>query len=438
MNKQHKILLKNGIIVTGNKNRDVFTGDLLIENEKITKISDSSLPASDAQVVDVSDQFVIPGFVQAHTHLCQTLFRGEADDLSLLEWLKKKIWPMEAAHDEDSLAASALYGCLEMQKNGTTSILDMGTVRHTQTLLKTVETTGMRYWGGKCLMDKKGSPLWERTKDALEETEELLNEWDGKNPLVSYALCPRFVVSCSEDLLNVVADLQKQFNSIVHVHASENLDEIKVVQKMTGMRNISYLNKLKLLNPKTAVIHAIHMNGAEIEQMAKTKTPMVHCPSSNLKLGSGIAPIGTYLKKKITIGLGGDGCACNNTMDPFKEMYLAALLQKPLYGPTALPAHQAFHMATMGGAKVLGVSDKIGSLEEGKFADVVTVDRSHLGVYTVADAYSALVYSCTGRDVLNVFIHGQPIIRNRVHQLLDEAEIKATALEQKEQILARI
>ncbi|HEX4924303.1 MAG TPA: amidohydrolase family protein, partial [Bdellovibrionales bacterium] len=264
------------------------------------------------------------------------------------------------------------------------------------------------------------------------------SHWKGRHELVNYVLCPRFALSCTRDMMDAVSNLQKERKAIVHIHASENLDEIAQVKKLTGKRNIDYLHQVKLLNPHTAVVHGVHMNDKEIDLLAKTKTPLVHCPSSNLKLGSGIAPIQKYLKKKLKIGLGADGAPCNNMMDPFKEMHLAALLQKPFFGPEALPARVALEMATLGGARVLGMEDQIGSIEAGKLADIVTVDRSHPAVYTVADPYSALVYSCTGRDVKNVFINGRMIIRNRVFQILDEELVKTQALEQKNQVLSRI
>jgi 5-methylthioadenosine/S-adenosylhomocysteine deaminase len=436
-----KRIIKNGTIVTLNKSRDIIRGSILIDGNRIVKVADNlGMIQGSVEVIDASDQFVIPGLIQAHTHLVQTLLRGEADDLALLDWLKKKVWPFEAAHTEESIVASTKLGVLEMQKNGTTSILDMGTTKHTSALIDTVARTGIRYWGGKCLMDRKegSGPLYEKTALALKDTELLIKDWNGKQELINYVLCPRFAISCSEELLEAVADIQKRLGLLVHVHASENKDEIAQVKKMTGLRNIDYLNHMKLLNHRTAVIHAVHLHAKELDLMAKTKTPMVHCPSSNLKLGSGIAPIEAYRKKKIKTGLGSDGAPCNNMMDMFKEMHLAALLQKPEFGPRALPARVALEMATLGGAQVLGREKDLGSIEEGKLADIVTVDRSHPSVYTVADPYSALVYSCTGRDVTNVIINGKLIIRNRVAQLLDEELVKAQALEQKKQVLSRI
>jgi 5-methylthioadenosine/S-adenosylhomocysteine deaminase len=430
-----KLLIKNGLIVQHSKH--FFKGDILVENGLIRNLSHLSLAADGAQVIDATNQFVVPGFVQAHTHLVQTLFRGEADDLSLISWLQKKVWPMEAAHTAPSIRASGLLGVLEMQLNGTTSILDMATVKHTQDLLEAVEETGIRYWGGKCLMDRPGSPLAESTESALDETVDLMTEWKNRHPLIHYAICPRFVVSCSEKLLKEVAELQRKHKCIVHVHASESKEEIKMVKKLTKMSNVAYLHKLKLLNSRTAIVHGVHLTDGELASMAKTRTPLVHCPSSNMKLASGLAPITKYLQKKIKIGLGGDGAPCNNCMDPFKEMHLAAILQKPVFGPEALPARTAFDLATMGGARVLGMEKEIGSIEIGKRADIVTIDRSHPSVVTVDDPYSALVYSCNGRDVRNVVINGKIIVKEREHQLLDAAKVKRVAIEEKQKLLQR-
>lgn len=435
------ILIKNGTIVTMNKHREIFIGDILVEDSEIKKIARSIKPTKKpTRTIDASGKFVIPGLIQAHVHLCQILFRGEADDLALLEWLQQKIWPMEASHTAKSLQASARLGLLEMHKLGTTTILDMGTVKHTHAMLEAVEESGMRYFGGKCLMDAKerSGPLYEDTESSLDETEDLINEWRERNELVQYALCPRFAVSCTEEILLSCSDLQKEHGLIVHTHASESLEEIDLIRKLTGLGNIEYFAKLDMLNPKTVIVHGVHMSEEEQNMMVQTRTPLVHCPASNLKLASGIAPIELYVNKKMTVGLGCDGAPCNNAMDPFIEARLCALLQKPKFGPTALPATVSFELATLGGAKVLGIENQVGSLEPGKKADIVLVDRSHPSVYTVADPYSALVYSCTGRDVTDVIINGKIVVRNNEHQLLDEKNVLSDALHWHKKIVGRI
>lgn len=435
------VILRNGLIVTMNRKREVFRGDVHIEAEKITYVGKSPRPAPPgAHVIDVTDKFVLPGLIQAHVHLCQALFRGDADDLSLLDWLKKRIWPMESAHSPASLRASARIGLLEMQKSGTTAILDMGTVRHTNALLEAVATSGMRYWGGKCLMDLKSSsgPLYEKTADALKETEDLIKEWRGKSELLKYALCPRFAVSCTEGLLEAMVDLQDREQAVIHTHASESKDEIALIKRRTGRNNVDYFAHLGMLNEKTVIAHGVHLTKGEMKKMARAGTPLVHCPSSNLKLSSGIAPIQTYLNEGLKVALGSDGAPCNNSMDPFIEMRLTALLQKPKFGPEAMPAQQALELATLGGARALGAEDRIGSLEAGKLADIITVDRSHPSVATVENPYSAIVYSCLGRDVRDVFIHGREIVRNGEHVVLDEPSVIADAKRERAALLKRI
>lgn len=427
--KSQQILIKNGTLVTMNNTFDILKGDLLIENNIIKKISKNIPEPVNCQIIDASNQFVIPGLIQSHVHLCQTLYRGFADDLPLLDWLKNKIWPMEHNHTENSIQASADLSLLEMNLLGTTSILDMASVRNTNALLEAVERSGMRYWGGKCFMDYKdySGPLYESTSDTLKETEELIKLWHKKNDLMNYALCPRFVISCTEEILIESREMQKQFNLIIHTHASENKDEVDLVLKRTGLRNITYLDKIKLLNKQSAIAHCIHLDEHEISLMKKSQANILHCPSSNLKLASGIAQIERYINEGISVSIGADGAPCNNNLDPFMEMRLCALLQKPLFGSEALSAQKALEIGTLGGARALGMENQLGRLSEGYLADVVTIDRSHPSVCTIENPYSAIVYSCSGRDVSNTIVNGKLLVKNKVHQIFDEDSVKERA-----------
>ncbi|OQW52420.1 MAG: hypothetical protein A4S09_08690 [Proteobacteria bacterium SG_bin7] len=420
-----KILICNGTIVTQNKKREVFVGDILIEGNRIKSVKKNIGSDGTHKVIDAKGKFVIPGLIQTHTHLCQVLFRGQADDMALIDWLKKKIWPMESAHTPKTLRRSAKIGLLEMQLSGTTSILDMGTVNHTEVLFETARESGIRYWGGNCLMDLKAfsGPLHKPMNEAIKDCEKLIAKYHRPEENLNFVLSPRFVVCCSEKILKYCQSKQEKENFIVHIHASENKDEIKIVKDRTKKENIEYLDSLNLLNSKTVIVHGVHMKKKEVDRMVKTKTPLAHCPSANLKLASGVAPIHGYLEKGMIVSIGSDGPACNNSMDPFVEMRLAALIQKPLFGPTALPANVAFDLATIGGAKALGMEKEIGSIEEGKRADIVTIDRSHPSVSTITDAYSAIVYSCLGRDVNDVVIDGKVIVRDKRHQIFEAQEI---------------
>jgi 5-methylthioadenosine/S-adenosylhomocysteine deaminase len=225
---------------------------------------------------------------------------------------------------------------------------------------------------------------------------------------------------------------------LLHTHASENKTEVALIKKRTGLPNVAYLKKLGLLNEHTVIAHGIHLSTSEIGDMVRTRAGLVHCPSSNLKLASGIARISLYLKKGMRVALGSDGAPCNNSMDPFMEMRLAALLQKPMLGPTALPAKQAFELATLGGAQVLGAAEEIGSLAVGKRADIVIVRRDHPSVATVQDPYAALVYSCSGRDVRDVWTDGRQTVRDGVHKIYNSEKVIAFANQQLLELLQRL
>ena len=434
------VLLRGGCLVTMNAKREVRVGDLRIVNGAIDAIGEHLKAMPGDEIFDAQDCFVIPGLVQVHTHLVQTLFRGMADDLELLDWLEQKIWPMENAHDEKSIRASARIGLLEMQLSGTTSILDMGTTKLHEAVFDEADKAGMRYWGGNCLMDLKSTsgPLYREREDSLKYSRKLIADWHRKTPLLSYAVSPRFAVSCSDRMLKQCRDLRAEHDLIFHTHASENKHEVALVKKRTGLPNVTFLNKMGCLHSKSVVAHGIHLDSTEIKQMVGTGAGLAHCPSSNLKLASGLAKITSYLKKGMKIGLGSDGAPCNNQMDAFVEMRLAALLQKPLFGPTALPAQRAFELATLGGASVLAAEDKIGSLDLGKRADIVVVRRNHPAVSTVADPYSALVYSCSGRDVRSVWIDGRLIVNDSTHLVYNSLEISKDANQQLGNLINRL
>ncbi|MCB0364276.1 MAG: amidohydrolase family protein [Bdellovibrionaceae bacterium] len=440
MNSAPSTLIRGGTLVTMDPGRRVFVGDLRLSGPAIQQLETNLEPLPGEKVIDAHGCFVIPGLIQTHTHLCQALFRGLADDMALLDWLQKKIWPFESSHNDDSMYASAVVGLLEMQRLGTTAILDMASTRHTDAIFEAVVQSKMRYWGGNCLADLKSTsgPLYMETKESLEECERLIKMWHQKNSLTEYALCPRFAVSCTEKILRASVELQKDHNLLIHTHASENKDEIALVKKRTGRSNVDFLYDLGILSPQSVIVHGVHLTGGEVRKMVGTKTKLVHCPSSNLKLASGIAPISRYLEAGMTVSLGADGAPCNNTMDPFLEMRLAALLQKPKFGPESLPAEQAFEMATLAGARTLGREKDLGSLEAGKLADIVIVDRSHPSVATVESPYSALVYSCSGRDVRDVFIHGEAVVRSSQHLFFDANVVVDSAKNELAKLLARI
>ena len=418
----------------------IVRGDLLVTGERIASIGSSGQTAD--TVIDAEGCAVIPGFIQTHIHLCQTIFRGAADDLALIDWLKQRVWPMEAAHTPTSITASARLGIAELIKGGTTCALTMETVNHTREVFKVVEETGFRATVGKCMMDKGDEvprALQEQTATSIEESLALLDEWHGKaGGRIRYCFAPRFAISCTRELLEKVGALARARGVMVHTHASENRTECELVQQESGLRNITYLDSVGLTGRHVALAHCVHLNNEEIKILKTTSTNVVHCPSSNLKLGSGIAPIVTLLEEGVSISLGADGAACNNRLDMFTEMRTAALLQKALHGPEVLPAGRVLRMATIDGARAMGLDSEVGSLEIGKRADIAVVRLDRLHVTPVTDVVSALVYSADSDDVETVIIDGEFVMRDRTLLTIDESRTIADARVEAEKLAAAL
>lgn len=433
------ILIKNGALVTMDARDSIVHGDVLVVDGRIKELGGTGQTAD--TVVDATDCAVIPGFVQTHIHLCQTLFRGAADDLALIDWLKQRVWPMEAAHSASSIAASARLGIAELIKSGTTCALTMETVNHTGEVFKVVQETGFRATVGKCMMDKGDEvppALREQTGSSIEESLSLLDEWHGKSDgRIRYCFAPRFAISCTRELLENVARLARERGVMVHTHASENRRECELVQQESGLRNIAYLDSVGITGRHVALAHCVHLNVDEIEILRTTGTNVVHCPSSNLKLGSGIAPIAKLLDEGISVSLGADGAACNNRLDMFTEMRTAALLQKVLHGPEVLPASRALRMATIDGARALGLDSEIGSIEVGKRADLGVVRLDRLHATPGSEVVSALVYSAQPDDVDTVIIDGEVVMSDRKLLTINEQDTIAKAKAEAQDLMIR-
>ncbi|NWF88632.1 MAG: amidohydrolase family protein [Ignavibacteriaceae bacterium] len=412
---------------------------------RIEKVSAVKLRLFKGEIVHGEDLTLIPGFVQTHVHLCQTLFRGMADDLELLDWLQLKIFPYENAHDKKSLAASVKLGINELTLSGTTTILDMGTLRHQEVIFDELISSGIRAFAGKCMIDINDLfPKFKSTAKAEVNESRLLakafhNEGNGR---IKYGFAPRFALSSSAKLMRETKELMKDFpSSIFHTHSSENTDEIKTVKKKFKKNNIEYFNSLGVLDDHSVLAHCIHVNKNEVNLLKNKRVRVAHCPSSNLKLGSGIAPIPFYLKKGISVSLGADGAPCNNKLNMFNEMRLASLIQKPKHGATAINAETVFRLATIEGAKALNLENEIGSIEIGKKADLVLInlDNSiHPLVEDDQSMYSRLVYSGNENDVQHVMIDGKWVVKNAKSQIFDQQEILLDANQQLKNLLKRV
>ena len=411
---------------------DVVHGDVSVRDGRIAAVA-ASIGGPHDTVIDANGGYVLPGFVQTHVHLCQTLFRSYADDLPLMDWLRKRIWPMEAAHTASSLRAAARLAITELLATGTTSVLTMETVHDTDVVFEAAGESGIRATIGKCMMDAAaaGTPtrLRETARAALDESHALRTRWEGAaGGRLRAAFAPRFAVSCSRDLLEAVATIAAETRTIVHTHASESQDETAIVREISGgLSNIEYLAALRLTSPRLCVAHCVWVDDREQALLADHDVKVTHCPSSNLKLGSGIAPVVELQQKGVTVSLGADGAACNNRLDMFEEMRLAALLQATRRTPGALNARQALTMATRSGARALGLDAEVGSVEVGKRADVIVVDATRPHLVPAQDVYSTLVYAARGSDVRTTVVDGEVLVDDFRPKRVDLLELRATA-----------
>lgn len=435
MDPARRVLADGGMIVDGH------TIEAVLDREQVEGVHDF-----DGQILDARHLVALPGFVQTHIHLCQTLFRGLADDLELLDWLKLRIMPFEAAHSASSMRASALLGIAELIRSGTTTIMDMGSMNHEEEIIRAVEETGLRAFLGKAMMDVNDlhPPLKEATKDALSSSVQYARHaHNSANGRIKYAMAPRYILSCTDTLLKEAYEITKDFPGMLfHTHASENRNELAAVRQRCKMDNIEYFGRLDLLHSNTCLAHCIWVSDTEEGMMREHGVNVLHCPSSNLKLGSGVARIPRFLSRGITVSLGADGAPCNNRLDMFEEMRLAALLQKPLHGPSSVPASTVLELATLGGARTLGLSTDIGSLEPGKRADLILLDLSRswtpLDPTSETELYSAIVYSATPENVHSVMIDGTWVYKNNTHSTLDEHLVTQTAKQELRKLLRRL
>jgi 5-methylthioadenosine/S-adenosylhomocysteine deaminase len=436
-------LIRGGAIVTCDPDHHVLQGDVAIRDGVIVAMgpgADASLEGTH-HVIEASGSVVMPGLVQTHIHLVQTLFRGLADDVTLLTWLRRFIWPLEAAHDEASLALSAELGAAELLLGGTTSILDMGTVHGHDAVFDALARSGLRALSGKAMMDTgDGVPkgLRETTIASLRESERLAKAWTGAaDGRLGYAYCPRFILSCSEALLRGCAEAAAERGCVVHTHAAEQEEERNAVRALLGDDDIAVLARLGITGERAVLAHGVQLTPEEMRGLAAAKTRVVHCPSSNLKLGSGIAQVHALRAAGVVVGLGADGAPCNNNLDAWMEMRLAALLAKVRSGTTSLPARDVLHMATLDGARVMGMSDRIGSLEVGKRADVIVVTLDSLHAAPAMDRMSTLVYAVKAGDVRHVLVDGRPVVRDGELLTLDAARVAARAREEAPKVARR-
>ncbi|TME61256.1 MAG: N-ethylammeline chlorohydrolase [Chloroflexi bacterium] len=433
-------LLRGGTLLPLKDHPRPMWGDLLVSGTRIAAIGKIETTPADAEVVDISGCVVMPGIVQTHVHLVQTLFRGLAEDMPLLQWLRARVWPLEAALDEASLRASVRLGILDLLLTGTTTVLDMGTTKLGDIVAEELVRSGLRARFGQAMMDAgDGVPagLLETTRSSLDAAAALTKRWHkASSGRIGYVYMPRFALSCTRELLEATTQLAKLSDLLVHTHSNESVEERNAVVMATGRTPVQYLLDTGIACDRAIIAHGVHLDDQEIEILRTTKTSVAHCPSSNLKLASGIAQVARLRSMRITVGLGADGAACNNQLDAFEEMRLATLLARVVSGMGTLTAADAMVLATREGAKMLKLDGEIGTLEQGKRADLLVLDVTKLDG-PGGDPAARILFGGGSRSVRHVLVDGEFLVRDGVATKMDANEVRAKAGEQLQPLLQR-
>lgn len=428
MNKTKKqIRVINISIVTLNAAFEILeNGELLITNGVIDAVG-KSVEAEDAEVVDGRGQWVMPGFVNTHTHLPMTIFRGLADDLPFEQWLYKKIWPAEKKFlNKESIRIGSELGILEMIQGGTTTFNDMYFFSHQ--IAEVVERSKIRGFIGESVVDFP-THTYQNLEEALQINKELIEKYKD-HPNVKPSISAHAPYSCSPETIQEVKGLAMDNDLVYNIHISETQEEVQESLDKKGKRPVNYLYDLGVLDHRTVGAHCVWLNEEEIELYKSSGANVSHNPSSNLKLACGFAPIQDFIKSGINVAIGTDGAASNNNTDMIEEMRLSTLIHKGTSNdPTALNAKTSLRMITQNGANAVGMGEQLGSIEKGKIADLVFIDLNKPRTTPIYDVHSSLVYAAHSGQIQSVMINGEFVMKDKVMLTLDEEKVKAEAQE---------
>jgi len=433
--REYDLLLKNGALLTMDKAGTLISrGYLAVRGDSIARLGEGDGEGIQARkVIDARGGLILPGLINSHTHAAMTLFRGLADDLPLMEWLTNYIFPVESRMDGDFVHTGSLLACAEMILSGTTTFCDMYLFE--DEVARAADRAGMRCVAGEVLYDFP-SPNYGPPEEGLRYTESLIQKWQG-HPRISIAVEPHSLYTCSPSLLEAANELALRYGVPLVIHVAETRHELEEVQKRFGRKPFEHLAALNILGPHVIADHCVHLDDTEIQRIVKYGVKPVHNPESNMKLASGVSPVFRLLAQGARVGLGTDGCASNNNLDLFCEMDMAAKLNKvEAMDPTVLDAPTVLRMATSMGAEVLGLSDKVGSLEPGKKADIIVVDTHKPHLTPMYNPYSHLVYAARGSDVSHSIINGALVMEERRLLSLDLDDVMGKASEKSRTVLA--
>lgn len=411
-----KILLKNAEVLL--PNGTVAKKDISIQDSEILFVGPAPLEWQPDSVIDCNDQLAIPGFVNTHTHAAMTLFRSYADDMLLMDWLQKKIWPAEANLTDDDIYWGTMLSIAEMFKSGTTAFADMYFAMNR--VAEAVADTGIR-----AVLARGMAGIAPTGEKALQESKEFFQQYhQAAEGRITVMLGPHAPYTCPPDYLRKVVALSQELGAEIHIHLSETAGEVAECNAKYGKSPIALMDELGILDCGVLAAHCVHLSTEDIVLMKNKNVRVAHNPGSNMKLASGIAPVIQLLDAGICVGLGTDGAASNNNQDMLEELRLATLLQKVhTQDPLAIPAIQAVQMATTAGAKALGLGNSTGQLKPGMKADITLFDMHAPHWYPRHDKVSILTYAATASDVNTVLINGKVVMQNRILTTIDEEKV---------------
>jgi 5-methylthioadenosine/S-adenosylhomocysteine deaminase len=424
------LIITGGTVITMNDRNDVYPGGAIAVNaDTIVAVgpqADILARFQPRKKLSYGDDIILPGLVNAHTHAAMTCFRGLADDLPLEIWLNEHIFPAERHICRDLVYWGTKLAVAEMLLSGTTTFCDM--YLFADAVAQASREAGMRAVVGEVLYDfpstNYGSP-----ENGLKFTETLLQTWKD-DPLIEVAVQPHAVYTCSPALLSRCGELAARYEARLILHLAETHQEVADCQERYGASPVAHLHALNLLNRRLVADHGVVLSQADQELLADTGASVVHCPESNMKLASGVAPVVELLAKGVNVALGTDGCASNNNLDMLQEMDTAAKLHKVHHlDPTVMAAPTVLGLATRGGARALNLHHRLGSLEPGKQADIIVIDGDQPHLVPLYNPFSQLVYAATGADVRTVVLAGRVVMEERRLLTLDVAEAMARVRE---------
>ena len=411
-----KILIKNTILIDMvSEESNIRKTDILIEDNIIKKISQNIEEKCD-KIINAEEMVCMPGLVNTHTHLGMSIFKGYKDDNELMDWLNKVIWPIEDKFTDNEIYWNSYMSSIEMIKSGTTTFNDM--YFNMDKVIEVAEQTGQRAVISWSVTDNS-------IRDKFEKTKEYFNKYNHKDSLIKIYVSAHAGYTCNPETITKCVNLAKELGTGIHIHLAETKAEEQIIKERYSKTPTQYLKDLGVFEVPVILAHGIYFSKEDIETLKTIKGGISHNPISNCKLASGICDVTNLKKEGITVAIGTDGAGSTTTLDMFEEMRVTGYLQKvSKLDSTCIKAYDILKMATIEGAKILGLDNEIGTIEEGKKADIILININKSHLYPINDICSNLVYSATGQDVDTVIIDGKIIMENRQLQNIDEQQVR--------------